>query len=386
MHVFRKEAREMLRDKRVRSGALVTPLIMMLMLIMLFGFITDSLGKKQNLKVHVIGSGPFVDQLKAAKINVQTLSSVAEAEQKIKKGEVRVALEVPETLESGKQSIIRAYFDPKDEKAQVNVRQLEAVFSVANKQALETLLERRGLPKEAAEPIKFEEKPVKVGQETGASDFIIRLLPYIIVVYAFFGGMGSVGDLVAGEKEKMTLETLLITAVSRLDVALGKFFALAMLCLASSLSAVAGLLLAGAFKFKMLETMFPNGLGVTPVSLLMTLLALIPEVALFAALMLAMSTKAKNIREAQTQLTLLSLVVLMPAMFSQFIGFTDFAKAGWIHAIPVLNTATAIRNALQGNFDFGALAIGFLVNGGLAALALYWAISLFKREDVLVRI
>jgi sodium transport system permease protein len=376
----------MLRDKRVRSGALVSPLMMMLVLLFLFGFITDSLGKRENLKVHVIGSGPFVDQLKQAKMQVLTLKSVAEAEEKIRKGEVRVALEVPKEIVPGEQAVIKAYFDPKDEKAQVNVSQLGAVFEVANKKALEDLIVKQGLPKTAAEPVKFEEKPVKVGEAAGASDFIIRLLPYIIVVYAFFGGMGSVGDLVAGEKEKMTLETLLITAVSRLDVALGKFLALSLLCLASSMSAVAGMLLAGAFKLKMFQTLFPNGLGVTPMALFLTLLALLPAVALFSSLMLAVSTKAKNIREAQTQLTLLSLVVLMPAMFSQFIGLTDFAKAAWINAVPVLNTATAIRSALQGKVELGPLAIGVVVNGLLAAVALAWAIKLFKQEDVLVRV
>lgn len=385
-HIFLKEVREMLRDKRVRSGALVSPMLMMLVLLLLFGFITESLRKRENLKVHVIGSGVFVDQLKQAKMNVLPLASVAEAEAKIRKGEVRVALELPPAIQPGKQAVIRAYFDPKDEKAQVNVAQLGAVFAVANKQALEDLIVKQGMPKEAAEPIKFEEKPVKVGEEPGAADFIIRLLPYIIVVYAFFGGMGSVGDLVAGEKEKMTLETLLITAASRRDIALGKFFALAALCLASSLSAVAGLLIAGVLKLKMLEALFPNGLGVTPMALLVTMAALLPAVALFASLMLATSTKAKNTREAQTQLTFLSLVVLMPAMFSQFIGLTDFAKATWIHAIPVLNTASAIRAALQANVDATGLALGIGVNLILAALALWRAIELFKREEVLVRV
>lgn len=386
IHIFKKEAREMLRDKRVRSGALVSPLLMMMLLLFLFGFITDSLGRKQNLKVHVIGSGPFVEMLKQAKMQVLTIGSVAEAQEKIKKGEVRVALEVPASVEPGKQVVINAYFDPKDEKAQVNVSQLGAVFSVANQKALETLVVQKGLPKESAQPVKFEQKPVKVGEEAGASDFVIRLLPYLIVVYAFFGGMGSVGDLVAGEKEKMTLETLLITAVSRTDVAMGKFLALSMLCLVSSLSAVMGMLVAGAFKLKMFQTLFPNGLGVTPTALLLTLLALLPAVALFASLMLAVSTKAKNIREAQTQLTLLSLVVLMPAMFSQFIGLTDYAKAAWVNAVPVLNTASAIRSGLQGKIELGPLAIGVVVNSILAIIALAWAISLFKKEDVLVRV
>lgn len=384
--IFKKEAREMLRDKRVRSGAFVMPVVMMLVLMFIFGFITDTLGKTQNIKVHVIGSGPFVDALKSAKMNVIPIGSVAEAEEKIRKGEVRVALEVPPAEAEGGQVVIRAYFDEKDDKAGVNVNQLAAVFSKLNQLQLEKLMVEKGLPKEASEPIKFEEKPVKVGQEEGASKLIISLLPYLIVLYAFYGGMGSVGDLVAGEKEKMTLETLLISPVSRLEIALGKFFALAMLCLASSLSAAFGLVIAGMLKLKMFDALFPHGTGISPTAMAITLVALLPAVALFAALMLAVSTNAKNMREAQTQLTLLSLLVLMPAMFSQFIGLTDWAKATWINAVPVLNTASAIRTAMQGKVELGNLAIGVAVNGVIALAAIYWAIQLFKKEAVLVRV
>lgn len=387
LHIFRKEALEMLRDKRVRSGAIVMPIVMMLVIMFLFGFLTDTLSKKSNIKVHVIGSGPLVDALKKAKVNVVTLGSVKEAEEKIKKGEIKIALEMPNPVNaSGNQITIRAYFDPKDDKAKVNVAQLGAIYGEQNRIQLEKLMVEQGLPKEASQPIKFEEKPIKVGQEEGASGFIIGILPYLIVIYAFYGGMGSVADLVAGEKEKMTLETLLITPASRSEVALGKFYALAMLCLASSLSAVAGLFIAGSLKLDMMARLFPTGLGVTPKAFGITLLALIPAVAFFAAIMLAASTKSKNVREAQTQLTLISLVVLMPAMFSQFIGYTDWAQELWVQAVPVLNTASAIRSALQGKYDMVGLLIGIVVNGLIALIALRYAIQLFKKEDVLVRV
>lgn len=387
LHIFKKEALEMLRDKRVRSGAIVMPIVMMAVILFLFGFLVDTLSRKSNIKVHVIGSGPLVDELKKADINVVSLKDVAEAEEKIKKGEVRVALELPTQAASpGGQIVIRAYFDPKDDKAKVNVSQLGAVYGELNRQQLEKFMVDKGLPKEASEPIKFEEKPVKVGTEEGASGFIIGILPYLIVIYAFYGGMGSVADLVAGEKEKMTLETLLITPASRSEIAMGKFLALALLCLTSAMSAFAGLFLAGSLKLQMFEKLFPGGLGVTPKAFLVTLVALLPAVALFAAVMLAASTKAKNVREAQTQLTLISLVVLMPAMFSQFIGYTDWAKALWVQAVPVLNTASAIRTALQGKYDMLGLSIGVLVNGVIALVAIWWAIQLFKKEDVLVRV
>jgi sodium transport system permease protein len=382
--IFMKELREMLRDKRVRSGAFVTPVILVFSILLLFGFIIDTLGRPENMKLSIIGSGPLVEQLKAEKVNVTVVPSVAAAEAMIRKGDARLVLEMPsESPQPGKQVIVRAYFDDKDEKARIQIAQTRAIFEKVSQQVLLNTLEAQGLPKEAAEPIKYEEKPIKVGAEQSASDFVIKLLPYLIVIYAFYGGMGSVGDLVAGEKEKKTLETLLITPVSRKDIAVGKFLALATLCLASSLSAFAGLMLAGVIKLKMFEKLFPQGVGITPISFLLVIVVLLPAVVLFASLMLAISTKAKNLREAQTQLTLASLVVLMPAMFSQFIGLTDFANAMWVNGVPVLNTANGIRNVLLGKPEVLPIAIGFAVNGVLGAIALAMAIRLFKQEAVL---
>lgn len=382
--IYMKEIREMLRDKRVRSGALVTPAILVFAILLLFGFMIDTLSRPEGMKLSVIGSGPLVEQLREAKINVDVIASVEEAERKIRAGEARLVLEMPSEMATpGQQVVIRAYYDDKDEKAQIQLSQSRRIFGKLSNDVLLQTLEAEGLPKEAAEPIKFEEKPIKVGSEASASDFVIKLLPYIIVIYAFYGGMGSVGDLVAGEKEKKTLETLLITPVSRMNIALGKFLALGTLCLASALSAVAGLLIAGVIKLKIFEKIFPDGLGISAGSLGLVVLVLLPAVVLFASLMLAISTRSKNLREAQTQLTLASLVVLMPAMFSQFIGLTDFANAMWVNAVPVLNTANGIRNVLLGKPEFLPIAIGVLVNGLLGVIALAWAIHLFKQEAVL---
>ncbi len=385
--IYRKELREMLRDKRVRSGAFVMPIMMVFLILALFGFLTNTLSDTQNMKLHVIGSGPMVDQLKKSKATILTIPTVEEAEARIKSGDVHLAIQFPSGVaEPGKQVVIRIYFDPKDQKAQVMATQVQRMFDEQNQQILQQTLVAHNIPKEAAEPIKFELKPITIGNQQSASDLVIQILPYLIVVYAFYGGMGSVGDLVAGEKEKMTLETLLISPVSRRDIALGKFLALATLCLASSLSAVAGLIIAGALNLKMMAKVFPHGLGLTPLSVVLVVFALLPAVVLFASIMLAVSTKAKNMREAQTQLTLLSLVILMPAMFSQFIGYTDWANAWWINAIPVLNTSSGIRHVLLGKPDVAAMGLGFAVNGVIGVIAMVIAIRLFQKEEVLVRV
>ena len=193
-------------------------------------------------------------------------------------------------------------------------------------------------------------------------------------------------DMVAGEKDKNTLETLLITPVGRNQIVLGKVLALAVVCFLSSFSCVVGLLLASVLKLPGSEEMFKNGFGVTPIAAGTIILLQLPMVAMFASILIAISSYARNPREAQTYLALVNFVVILPAVFSQVIGLTDLGSKLWINAVPVLNSANNIRNALLGKTDWLAVAITFGVSAVLALIGIWIAVFLFNREEVLIRI
>jgi sodium transport system permease protein len=166
---------------------------------------------------------------------------------------------------------------------------------------------------------------------------------------------------------------------------MGKLMALATICLTSSMASLLGLGIYAVVKPKGSEQILANGLGISGQTILLTLLLMIPLVLLFASLLILASSYAKNVREAQTYLGLGSFVVMLPAIFSQFIGFTDYGRTVWIHFVPVLNTANNLRMILQGKPDFagiGYTVITGLVLGGLASAVVVW---MFNREELLVR-
>lgn len=380
----------MLRDKRVRSGAIFWPIAMIVMFLYLFGFVASTISKPENLKVHVVrGESALRKAFSDAKLNVQTVGSIEAGEQLIRDGKARVVLALPEDSDLRSAGIkpveVVVAFDPKDQKSQITLGAVRRVFSEMNREVVKQVLVAKGVSAEMSEPVRVKERPVKVG-EGGANDFVVGMLPYLIVIWAFYGGMSIVADLVAGEKERATLETLLISPVSRTSIALGKFLALATVCLVSSLSSIVGLLVIYVLNLPITRPLLENGMGLNATSFAVILAVLIPTVALFAALLVAISTYSRNVREAQTQTTLLSFVVILPAVFSQFIGFTDFGSERWINLIPVLNTATTIRSALLGKFD----ALGLLITLGssavLATLAIAFAVRMFQKEEVLVRV
>lgn len=248
------------------------------------------------------------------------------------------------------------------------------------------MLAAKGIPADADERLKVVPKDVQVGAKGEAGDFLIGMLPYLVVIWAFFGGMGISSDLVAGEKDKNTLETLLISPAKRTDIVLGKFLALATICLSSSLTSVLGLAFFAAVKVSGTEEIFKNGLGVTPLAFLIILSVLIPLVAFFASMLITVSSYARNSREAQSYLSQFSTVVIIPAVFSQFIGLTDAGHSMWINFVPILNTANCIRSALLGKSDPVSVLVTVAVSLVIAIIAVRLTVHLFNREEVLVRV
>lgn len=386
IHVFKKETREMFRDKRVRSAAFFGPIFLIAGLMCLFGFIFTTIGKKENQKVHVVKTSAMeADLLKKAGIQVINVANADEGRKLVATGKARVVLEFTPRHKDG-QLVVNAYLDPKNQPGEIALAAVQSIYRVVNQKVVDQLLESKGIPKTAQEPVKIERKEVLVGEKGGASEFLVSMLPYLIVVWAFYGAMSIAGDLVAGEKDKNTLETLLITPVRRTDIVLGKFLALGLISLMSSMSSLIGMALVAIIKPPGTEIMFKSGFGLTPTSALLIFAVMVPLVALFSAILVAVSSYARNPREAQTYLTQVSFVVIMPAVFSQFIGLLDAGNAFWVNYIPILNAANNIRLALLGKPDFAGVATTVVISTILAAIALRITVVLFNREEVLVRV
>ncbi len=389
--IFMKEAREMLRDKRVVNAAFVAPVFMIIMFIFLFGFIQEKVSKKPDIKLAVVKdeSNPLVKELQKNKsLNLTFVESVAAGRKLRDDAKVGAVVEFgpdfTDSLARG-DATVTAYYDSTEPLSSIAMSVVRGLVAEMNKESVKAVLAEHRIPEKLAEPIEFVQKDEQKAEGIGGS-MIIGLIPYLIVLWAFYGGFSTVSDLVAGEKERGTMETLLIAPIKRSHVALGKFFALSVICLTSSLTTLVGVMVIGLIKLDITKAMFPTGLHVSFLSIVELLGILIPLVVLFASLLLAVSAYAKNVREAQTYLTLVSFVVLMPAIFSQFIGFTGAQKEMWVRFTPILNSAVAIKEALLSNLEI----VPFLITAGVSLVPglvmLRVAVWLFSREQILTRV
>src|SRR5437016_6276156 len=94
--IFRKELRDMFRDRRVRTMALITPSLIIIMMMYLLGFVEQTVSKPSNLKIHIVKSdNPSIeDMLKKGGMSVTELNSAQIGEQMIQAGDARLVLEI----------------------------------------------------------------------------------------------------------------------------------------------------------------------------------------------------------------------------------------------------------------------------------------------------
>lgn len=382
----------MLRDRRVVTGAFVGPVVLLVVLIMLIGALENATKDDRATTLHAVYSADAKPALIQAMEQVPNLKLVpiadeAQGRKLLEEGDAKVVLVFGEDfdakLKDSGQAPLKALYDEREPRSMLGLAMVREIVGKTNEGVLKGVLQAQGLPPGTAEPIKLE--PTDVGKDQPGAASLASLLPYLIVLWAFYGGMSIVADMVAGEKERGTLETLLISPVSRSDIAIGKFLALSLVCLASSLATLISLIVVAALRLPAAATLFPDGFSLSLTQVLAIFAVLLPLVAMFAALLLAVSAWAKNMREAQTYLTLISFIVIIPAIFSQFIGFTDLGQSMVVRIAPVLNTAVVIREALLGKIDLAGLGITVAVSLALAALAIWWSVRMFTREQVVAR-
>jgi len=390
--VFLKEIREMLRDKRVLMGAFVAPIFLIVLMLALVGFVDDTVKKPKPPRIAVVKSSApsAIEQSFLENPGMRTVPVASEAEGKslVESGSVKALLQFSpgfeQSLSKGTAELF-VTFDQDEPTSQIAVAIIEESVQAINKSTLEAVLQREGIPKEASEPIKVVRKPISKAEGLGSS-MIVGLLPYLIVIWAFYGGFSIVADLVAGEKERGTIETLLISPAERSSIALGKFLALGCVCFVSALTSLVGTVLVGVLQLPFTKSLFPEGVHLSIGAILSILVTLISLVTLFAGILLSVSAASKNMREAQTYLTLVSFVVLMPAIFSQFIGFTDLGKQTWVAFTPILNSSIVIRESLLGKPDIVHLLLALGINLVLGLIGLRVVVSLFGKEQILGRI
>lgn len=210
------------------------------------------------------------------------------------------------------------------------------------------------------------------------------MLPYLLFILCFQGAMFPATDIGAGEKERGTLETLLISPIDRTKIVLGKFLTIACAGATTALitvisMAVWGLVLSRGFAMQFV-TDFMSQIGI--VDFVLMFLMLIPLVAIFASVLLSISIYARSFKEAQSYMGPLVIFVIIPVMVALMPGVE--LKGGWSW-VPLTNVALAMKELVKGTMDYFQLIAIFGSTAVIALLLLGFCVYWFKQEKVLFR-
>lgn len=276
-----------------------------------------------------------------------------------------------------------------DEKSQIASRRIKDALSRWEERLREARLEQAGLPSSLSSPVD----PTSIelaAKEDMSANLWSKLFPALLVMMGVTGAFYPAIDLGAGEKERGTMETLLISPARRSEIVMGKFLTVMIFSISTALLNMVSMGFTGKHVLSVAGGRPGMGLGeVTfpPFNSLMWVLAIaIPLCALFSATSLAVAMFARSNKEGQYYLTPLLMVTMGLTMFclSPAVEIQPYYSI-----LPVAGPALLLKALLSGGASLqsygGYLAPVIISSIFYSVVALNWAISLFDREEVLFR-
>lgn len=389
--VYRKELLDSLRDRRALISMIALPLLVVPLLVLGMGGLSFKLAERARGEVHevmVLGADQ-APELVAEIEKMDTLRLVPETpdfRQRIADKEVQAVLRVPgdfaERVERGETAELTIYTYEGETRSSLAASRLEGLLRERRAAVVRERLEAEGLSETLISPFRAARENVAPPERvTGV--LIGGLLPYMLIMLCITGAIYPAMDLTAGEKERGTMETLLSSPVSRLTLVLGKFFVVFTFSMITAFLAVSVL---GGMFWVAVSQLQANGvlleLSLSPFAIAGFLLLLLPMAAFFSAVLLAISVFARTFREAQTYVSPLMIVALLPAVVALMPGVE---LTPLLALVPVLNVSLIGREILSGFYPWGYILLILLSSSLYAAAALWAAVKLFQKEAVVFR-
>ena len=422
--IFRREVRDQMRDKRTLFMIFVLPILLYPLLGMGILKLTAAFEQKTRTVV-VVGDenlpefppllnesrNGFAPNLFEASVEAERLEVVPKPakgqwldpkfrERMTRNHSAEAIVTLPKDLrrqiEAKETPQLSIDYDSADEPSQFTYQRVKEVLSRWQKTIVSRRLKEDKLPASYTEPLKIKPVDSATEAEVGSSVWA-KVFPFLLVMMSLTGAFYPAVDLCAGEKERGTMETLLISPASRTEIVFGKFFTV---MLASVLTALLNLVSMGLTGMQMARQFGAGKMAISAASsatrkmTLMTapsfstacwiILLLIPLAAFFSAVCLALAVLARSMKEGQYYMTPLYLICI-PLIFLTLAPGIELNL--FYSLVPITGVSLLLRALIQSDYTMaGKYFLPVLITTiCYGALALRWAIDQFQREDVIFR-
>lgn len=393
--VYRKELTEALRDRRTLISTLLVPLLLFPVLTAGLGAAIASLigkAKEEVPEVMIIGGADSPEIMaglqKLSKIKI--VPTTPNYKEQIANKEVRAAVDIPPNFQNDmaeqKTATVKVYIYGGEMKSAFAADRVEEYLKNFRDGVVKDRLAAKNLPTTVLTPFDIKQQNVAPPEKVGATAFG-GVIGYMVILLCFTGGMYPGIDLTAGEKERGTMETILSSPISRMHLVLGKF----LLVLTASLVTAALSVTSMGISFAVLghlhafdqagndAAQLQMHIGLATV--LSVFVMVLPLAVLFSALIMTIALFAKSYKEAQSYITPIMMLVIIPAVAAMLPVDLNAKLA----LVPILNASLLCKELVTGTYHWNYIAIIFFSTCVYAAAALFLAVKMFQREEVLFR-
>jgi sodium transport system permease protein len=383
--VWRKEWRDALRDKKSLRMAFLMPVYFVAVFVASSLFIIHMSQQSrattsEPIKLSVVGAEQLpalVDWLQERGIQVQAADE--KAYQQVQSGQLGYALIVPEDARekfaTGESIELALVFDATNNKLQGALHFVRQQIWSWNARVGSLRLLSRGISPAIVNPVMVRDLNVASDQKMGF--FVMASLPMLLILTVFMATVGFSADMTAGERERRSLESLLITPAPSGALLLGKWLnslSLTFLVLVVELS-----LLAIAFAYVPFKELGLR-VHVTPLDLLVVLVALMSLAIVATALQFLISMFARSFKDAQTYMGLMIFIPMVPLFYTLI---NPSAYADWFRWVPVLAQQLVVKDLLLGgDVPLLAFAQAWLVAVVLAAIFLRFTAQQLRKPKI----
>ncbi len=414
--IFGREVRDQVRDRRTLFMVFVLPILLYPILGMgVFVVTTNNLNEQREIIIlgaeHLPASPPLlnasgdgfnpalfdvptdVDKLRVTVAKPGSPWEKPEARQmgireKVVKAIILIPPDVKARLEREGSAKIPIDYLSTNEGSQLTYFRVREVLARWNEKIVQGRLAKDHKTADYVEPVRTTGSDLATKAEAGGNIWA-KIFPFLLVIMALTGAFYPSVDICAGEKERGTMETLLISPASRTEIVIGKFLTVVLASMMTALLNLISMGLTGLQLASKISSM--SGEGAAAIIAPPTLIAgfwmvvlLIPLAVFFSAICLALAVLAKSMKEGQYYMTPLYMVSLPLILLTLAPGveLTPFFSL-----VPITGVGLLLRSLLQGDYAvarqyFLPVLVPMIIYG---VVALRWAVDQFNREDVLFR-
>lgn len=385
MTVMRKELRDLSRDRRTLLLTLLFGPLLYPVLLLGMGKLAESRVRtqiEQPLQIPTIGAdnAPNLVRFLAAQ-GLNTAPAPKDLAEAIRTQDIDVALRISDEFgkdwAEGKPALVEVIKDSTRRAAEVPSARLEAALATYNGQVGALRLMARGIDAQVARPLDVARQDL-ASAEAKRGMILSMLLPVLLTLTSFIGGAYLVMDATAGERERQSLEPLLATPGSRSAIVSGKITAA---CVVGFVS-----LLLTLVAFKVSAQIAPGNIGrqfnMNVGSMLQMLLVMLPMLLIGTSLLTFLSAAAKSMKEAQSHMTWLMLLPMLPGY--ALVAY-PLKSEMWQYAVPFLSQNQMLLKVIRHETITPTVwAIYLGASLGLAAMLWFAAVRRYHNERLAI--